>query len=378
MEGYAKLQVNGNEKDDVIFIPIQVHIPSEICPQTISSSWMVSVVSMGLHSPWVAFFTWPLSERSPEAFTKKGRIGQSQTSVDWLSVQLLCGCVAFGKWLSRAPGHARAQLLGPSHGCPLLPRTWLPETVTERPSVAIQSLVGTCSGLIPQESNCQWTTARGPAQPLVGAAVGPSPKWVTVKRWPLLSPSTNGRCCPEEETKVRDGSRPSPWLSGLSGLGPVGELGGPGNRLRPVPCRASRALAKSAYWLGPGLEASANFSPIPASATWWQQPVWDVVWGCCPCSLGSLKTLRSLRARWVGHLAPSVMTGWRGLGSGPWGSDQLRSVSSQAGPGAQRMKAVPWEPCPFLSEQRVNFSGGDLRDHLWPDRDWPQEERLSH
>lgn len=45
MEGYAKLQVNGNEKDDVIFIPIQVHIPSEICPQTISSSWMVSVVS---------------------------------------------------------------------------------------------------------------------------------------------------------------------------------------------------------------------------------------------------------------------------------------------------------------------------------------------
>ena len=75
MEGYAKLQVNGNEKDDVIFIPIQVHIPSEFCPQTISSSWMVSVVSMGLHFPWVAFFTWSLSEQPPEAFTEKGRIG---------------------------------------------------------------------------------------------------------------------------------------------------------------------------------------------------------------------------------------------------------------------------------------------------------------
>ena len=42
---------------------------------------------------------------------------------------------------------------------------------------------------------------------------------------------------------------------------------GPENRLRAVPCRASRALAKSTYWLGPGLEAMANFPAIPASAT---------------------------------------------------------------------------------------------------------------
>ena len=42
---------------------------------------------------------------------------------------------------------------------------------------------------------------------------------------------------------------------------------GPGNRVRGVPCRASRALAKSTGWLGLGLEATANFSSIPASAT---------------------------------------------------------------------------------------------------------------
>ena len=39
------------------------------------------------------------------------------------------------------------------------------------------------------------------------------------------------------------------------------------------PCPAgSRALTKAAHWLGPGLEAAAAVTPIPASATSWQQP----------------------------------------------------------------------------------------------------------
>ena len=49
-------------------------------------------------------------------------------------------------------------------------------------------------------------------------------------------------------------------------LGPACELA-PGEKAGACAPQSSRALATAAHWLGPGLEAAANLSPIPASAT---------------------------------------------------------------------------------------------------------------
>ena len=47
------------------------------------------------------------------------------------------------------------------------------------------------SGPRPQVGSCQLATVGGPAQPLVSAAVGPSPKQATVSKWPLVAYSAN-------------------------------------------------------------------------------------------------------------------------------------------------------------------------------------------
>jgi len=45
----------------------------------------------------------------------------------------------------------------------------------------------------PQVGNCQLATVSGPAQPLVSAAIGPSPKQATVSKWPLVAYSANSQ-----------------------------------------------------------------------------------------------------------------------------------------------------------------------------------------
>ena len=56
-------------------------------------------------------------------------------------------------------------------------------------------------------------------------------------------------------------------LSGSPGLGPVGKLQGPGNRLRGCVLQSSTALAKAAHWAGPRPWGSSDPLPIEVTAS---------------------------------------------------------------------------------------------------------------
>ena len=152
-----------------------------------------------------------------------------------------------------------------------------------------------------QAMNCQWGTIRQVIQPMVGSV------WSTGGEW--------GK---------RHIQAFSQRLSSSPSLGPVGEIEGLGNRLG-YGLQDSRALIRAIHsawqqcWTSvpsPSLQPNSS-SRQPGCSRW------DLVF-----PLSHLGGLRSLRASWVSHLAPSVMTAGQGLGTWPWGSCQLRSASS--------------------------------------------------
>ena len=150
--------------------------------------------------------------------------------------------------------------------------------------------------------------AVGPAQKLVDALVQ------TTIREPQL-----GRGCRQqrsggsEEREVRGGSWPSPqgppahllWGQQVS----WGSREQAGGRCPAGPWRPQQGCP---HWLGPGFEAAVNLSPIHPCLC-------DHLPGSPSMGpgLSTLGGLRSLRASWVGHLAPSAMTTGQGLGTWP-------------------------------------------------------------
>lgn len=99
-------------------------------------------------------------------------------------------------------------------------------------------------------------TTSGPAQPLVGATMRPSSRWLTVSEWPLLTihPKVrwSGSC--HVESEVRGKSLASVQWVGRGALGTGGGCG----------CRAP----EPSHWPGPGLEAALNLSlPLQANGS---------------------------------------------------------------------------------------------------------------
>lgn len=84
MEGDVQLQVNVNEKDGVIFIPIQVCTPPEFCPQSQAPSIRKnSLLSMGSFSDSTAI--WAI----PSDFYEKERTGQRVRQM-WIDSWINC------------------------------------------------------------------------------------------------------------------------------------------------------------------------------------------------------------------------------------------------------------------------------------------------
>ena len=123
------------------------------------------------------------------------------------------------------------------------------------------------------------------------------------------------------------------WIS--RSLGPVGELEVPRNRLGMTSCSAPEPSLRPSSSLGPGLE---EWLTTPTSLS------------LQPTSSGNLLGPQSLRTGlltwtawgdrtfWVGCLAPSRMRGWQIVGTLPWRSCQMRSVSAYPGWDISRWK----------------------------------------
>ena len=170
-------------------------------------------------------------------------------------------------------------------------------------------VIGWChSGPHPKATNCQWGIVNEVTQPI---AVERSlwggegcKSWILAFCW----------------------APPPPSL--FLALRPMGELGGPRNRLGPVSCRVSEPSPRSLTSIGPGFEAVVNLSLIPVSVAKWQlQSSWVPVCGTWLLPHPYLGGLKSLRASWVELLAHSEMTMGQGLRTCPWGCCQLRSAS---------------------------------------------------
>ena len=177
--------------------------------------------------------------------------------------------------------------------------------------------IGQClSGPHPKATNCHWATVSGPAQPLGGASVSPAHKQPMVKKgllvkgfwtaveWWLWGGEWGKRWIP---------AQPSPW-------GPPAHLAWASRWVGPqrtgLGCsgllQSSEPSSRSPTSLGPGLEATVNLFPHPCVCDLTAVAVClgYILWGL----VSPLSGLRSLRANWVGHLAPSVMTAGHGVG----------------------------------------------------------------
>ena len=123
------------------------------------------------------------------------------------------------------------------------------------------------------------------------------------------------------------------WIS--RSLGPVGELEVPRNRLGMTSCSAPEPSLRPSSSLGPGLEER-----------WISPPSLSLQ----PTSSGHLPGPQSLktglltwtawwdRTFWVGWLAPSRTRAGQNVGTLPWRSCQMRSVSAFSGRDISRWK----------------------------------------
>ena len=173
----------------------------------------------------------------------------------------------------------------------------------------------------------------------------------------LLSPVKRTAKSVPAESEVRNAARPSvPGPSRPSGLGPAGELGGPGTGRCPDLKRPS-AVAAAVHWLGPGLEAAANLSPPPPPLRRrWRRPLGGAQ--TSPAAHFRGPTLRGLRetpaqpagTRRLWTLGVAGREEWRPLGcraGGPLGPSRAREGGSTwtralppLGLGAPQMRAV--------------------------------------
>ena len=143
----------------------------------------------------------------------------------------------------------------------------------------------------------------GPAQSLVGAAVGPAHKQPTVKERPLVWHSANG------------------WGSG--GLQVESEV-----RDRSWPLWA-HLLTRATHWPWPRPWGSSESLPYPCPLIKWQR---QSSFGWPEESKGQLGP---------GNLAPSVSNSW--AGSGDLFLREPPTEVLQSEPGPQRGKVVPWD-----------------------------------
>lgn len=136
--------------------------------------------------------------------------------------------------------------------------------------VPAQPLVGDTVGSSPKWAtvNCQRATVSDPAQTLVGAAVGPSPRWAPVKsdRWWPVQPAVSGVL----ENEVRGGSQPYPMAPRFTWPRAGTWIGGPGNRLGPLSCRASEPTSRLPTSQARALRQRWTSLPFPSSSTRWQ------------------------------------------------------------------------------------------------------------
>ena len=152
-------------------------------------------------------------------------------------------------------------------------------------------------------------------------------------------------------------------------LRPVGELEVPGNRLGTTSCSAPEPSLRPSSGLGPGLEER-----------WASLPYLSLQ----PTSRGHLPGPQSLRTDlltltawgdrnfWVGCLAPSRMRAGKNVGTLPWRSCQMRSVSVYQGWDISRWKLC-LETLPSLDGARMTENNIHLVEIYrniitWP---WP-------
>ena len=223
----------------------------------------------------------------------------------WVSQDKL-GCEVV---LCLVPAVALLLLQAPS------PRSPLPANDFLKSTNGLSAIGRRCSGPLPQASNCRWVTASDPAQPLVGAAVGPSPKPATARERPLVEHSVKGRQSggPHTKSEVRGESQPCAASEPRNRLGDVSWGVQSPHQGHP--------LAGSRPWGGD--------DPLPPFLPQWPNGsgrLWDQP------PLGSLRILRP-----VGSWAPGSLNsgGSAGLGTWTWGTCQLKFASS-ARPGHWR------------------------------------------
>ena len=199
-------------------------------------------------------------------------------------------------------------------------------------------------------------TASSPAQPLVGATVGPSSRWLTVSEWSLLTihPKVrwSGSC--HVESEVRGKSRASVQWVGRGALGTGGGCG----------CRAP----EPSHWPGPGLEAAVNLSlPLQANGSGClsgSQSVGPCLLGPCLCRVAGLRSLGTSCV--LGAWLPQ----WWWLDK-VWGLGPEGTANWALPPLSQDLDLGGWGlslgTCLSLSEQRRfvwwRFTGTSLPDY---------------
>ena len=111
-------------------------------------------------------------------------------------------------------------------------------------------------------------------------------------------------------------------------LGPVGEVEVPGNRLGMISCSAPEPSRRPSCSLGPGLEERRTSPPSLSLKT----TISGHLPGPQSLRTGLLTwTAWGDRTYWVGCLVPSRMRAGQNVGTLPWRSCQMRSVTAYPG-----------------------------------------------